>query len=161
MSVNKELKHLLIIPEDNANRQLVIGFLLRKNASCQTLRVAGGWLKAFEAFTRNSCQELGKYPHRHVVVVIDFDDQIQSRSERFAKLVPNEFKDRVFLLGSRSEPEKLKTAMQHKTLETIGGRLADTCLEDDSQSLWAHELLTHNLNERRRMMNTLGIDFWR
>ncbi|MGS0743548.1 hypothetical protein ACVBEF_17245, partial [Glaciimonas sp. GG7] len=48
---NKFLPHLLILPEDDANRELANGFLLDDRVlerNIQVLKPAGGWKKAVE-----------------------------------------------------------------------------------------------------------------
>ena len=49
MSVNKYLPHLLILPEDDANRELANGFVLNhavNSRAVQILPPAGGWKKS-------------------------------------------------------------------------------------------------------------------
>jgi hypothetical protein len=44
MSVNRYKQHVLILPEDDANRQIANGFLLDVNArQVQVQNVGGGW----------------------------------------------------------------------------------------------------------------------
>lgn len=52
MSINAYKPHLLVLPEDDANRQIADGFVLDSNCNyraIQVLRVAGGWLKVTTA----------------------------------------------------------------------------------------------------------------
>ena len=45
MSVNRHKPHLLVLPEDDANRQLARGFELELSTrQFQVLQPAGGWL---------------------------------------------------------------------------------------------------------------------
>ena len=54
MSVNKHLPHILVLPEDDANRQLANGFLLQVDPTrmrqMQVLPVAGGWTAVLDQF---------------------------------------------------------------------------------------------------------------
>ncbi len=54
MSVNRELPHVMVLPEDDANRQLALGFHLQVDWRCkrqmQVLRVAGGWREVLDRF---------------------------------------------------------------------------------------------------------------
>ena len=53
MSVNKYLPHVLVLPEDDANRQLANGFLLDRalmTRSIQVLAEAGGWTAVLDRF---------------------------------------------------------------------------------------------------------------
>lgn len=62
MSVNRHLPHVLVLPEDDANRQIANGFLLHHaigNRKIQVLEEAGGWLHAVE--TEALRASLGSY----------------------------------------------------------------------------------------------------
>ena len=75
MSVNKYLPHVLVLPEDDANRQLANGFLLDESLSMrqiQVLEVAGGWKEVLNRFNSDHIGEMDKYQERFVVLLIDF-----------------------------------------------------------------------------------------
>lgn len=151
MSVNKERPHLLIIPEDDANSQLARGFHLRvKNAErqLQVLPAAGGWLKAVDALKFDHLLGLQKYAGRHLLLLIDFDED-QNRFDEVQNQIPENLRDRVFVLGTWSEPEKLKPSLGR--LESIGEQLALECAEQTLGATWAHELIKHNLDEAMRL----------
>jgi hypothetical protein len=49
MSVNKYEDHVLVLPEDDANRQIANGFILNSNVkerAIQVLPIADGWDKS-------------------------------------------------------------------------------------------------------------------
>lgn len=49
MAANRYRRHLLVIPEDDANRQIMIGFVLGLSVNSRLVQVeppAGGWLRA-------------------------------------------------------------------------------------------------------------------
>lgn len=53
MRINKYKPHILVLPEDDANRQIANGFLLEKTlnqSAIQVLPPAGGWKKVVEEF---------------------------------------------------------------------------------------------------------------
>ncbi len=65
------------------------------------------------------------------------------------KRIPEDLRERVFILGVWSEPEQLKKNLG-QSFEKIGESLAQACINDDDE-LWQHELLKHNLKEIERM----------
>lgn len=156
MGVNKYRAHVLVVPEDEATRQLANGFLLhhRLNATCIDVRPpCGGWLKVLEDLKTIHADGLRKYPERHVVLVVDFDEAFNSRIKKFRKECPQDVADRVYVLGVFSEPEPLRAAIG-KPLESIGTDLAEACAEDDA-GLWGHDLLKHNEAEQARLLENV------
>ncbi len=154
MSVNKYRDHLLVLPEDDANRQIANGFLLHpglNERAIQILPPAGGWIKVRETFRYGHISEMMKYPRRMMLLLIDFDlheDRINDVKEQ----IPADLADRLFVLGAHSEPEDLKKNMpeQNNTYEKIGKSLAQDCV-DQTDHVWGHELLKHNKKEIDRM----------
>ena len=151
MSVNKYRPHVFVLPEDDANRQLAIGFL-RDQAlrieRVQVLREAGGWTKVLEKFRSVHVVELDRYPQRFLVLLIDFD----SNQERFAKTqveIPEHLTERVFILGVLSKPEALKQA-NLGSYEDIGLAMAKDC-RAETDATWGHHLLRHNAGELDRL----------
>ena len=131
MSVNKQKPHILVLPEDDANRQLANGF----NKSCDNIRqmqvlpVAGGWRKVLEEFRSVHSSLLEKYPFRFLILLIDFDNHLQERQTEIQAVLhqaPPDVKDRVFVLGILTEPEDLRSRLA-KPLEEIGAELAGEC----------------------------------
>lgn len=152
MSVNGYLPHLLVIPEDDKNREIANGFILDirvKTARIQVLPPAGGWLKVVEKFVDNFVISMQNFPERRVLLLLDFDNKIVARTAYVQGCIPPPLADRVFLLGVKSEPEKLITACNRKT-EPIGEALADECANNQTV-LWAHPLLAHNAAELARL----------
>jgi hypothetical protein len=153
MSTNKYRPHVHILPEDAANRQIANGFLLNPlldldQRAVQVLRPAGGWGKVLQEFKEVHIPEMKKNSHRRIVLLIDFDDKL----DRFCKItseIPTDLRDRAFILGARSTPEKLKTAFG-KTFEGIGSSIARDCAEE-TRTVWSHDLLKHNKTELDRM----------
>lgn len=150
MSVNKDRPHILVIPEDDANNDLLNGFLLEcPTRQIRAPEVAGGWRKVLENFQTTHLGEMERNQFRLIVLLIDFDGR-PDRLERAKEVIPDNLNDRVFVLGVWTEPEKLKSALSGYSLEDIGGALAKDC-RDQSDKTWSHELLRHNAPELERL----------
>lgn len=156
MSVNRYQPHLLVLPEDDANRQLVNGFLTDPSLNLRVVQVlppAGGWSKVHNNFLASHLSQLRKYQQGHLVLLIDFDDQIEDRTNYFKDAVPSDVADRIYLLGTSGEPEPLRKSCGI-SLEKIGERLANACSHDEG-GLWEHELLQHNQAEVERLVKNV------
>jgi hypothetical protein len=152
MSVNRHQPHVLVLPEDDANRQLANGFYLQialhQQRQMQVLRVAGGWNEVLNLFNSEHATEMDRYPLRHMVLLLDFDED-QRRLERAKARIPDRLAQRVFILGSSREPEALKRAGLG-TYEQIGSALAEDCSRG-TDSMWSHALLQNNAEELDRL----------
>jgi hypothetical protein len=152
MSVNKERKHIFVLPEDRANEQLANGFQQAVDSTRQrqmlVLGVAGGWRNVLTLFASDHVIEMDSNPNRFMVLLIDFDDK-ENRLEVAKKAVPAHLADRVFVLGSSKEPQDLKRA-KLGSYETIGRALAKDC-RDETDTTWGHNLLQHNAGELDRL----------
>ncbi len=161
MSANRRLPHVVVLPEDNLDRELAIGFrlfpsLLSRNMD--VLNPAGGWMKVLEQFKSIHVRKMNKFEQMFMVLIIDFDYQ-GDRLSVAKREIPAELSDRVFILGVWSNPEDLKRAVKekYKTLscEEIGEKLAQEC-HLTKLDLWGHDLLKHNQSEIARMQNNLA-----
>lgn len=151
MNKNKYPPHVSVLPEDDANRQLVAGFLLDPYLSSHrinVLRVAGGWLKALDRFKSGHIAEMKKNQNRYMVLLIDFDGR-EGRLDEAKAVVPDDLKERVFILGAWSKPEDLRKDGLG-SYETIGQALAKDCREE-TDTTWGHRLLRHNAGELDRL----------
>lgn len=152
MSVNRERPHVFVLPEDDANRQLANGFILELDPvfsrNMQVLPEAGGWMEVLERFKTDHVTGMERYPHRFIVLLIDFDGH-EDRLQQAKAAVPVSVADRVFLLGTLSEPEALKKA-NLGSYEAIGSALAKDC-RDGTNTVWQHDLLRHNESELERL----------
>ncbi len=162
MSINKHQPHVWIIPEDRADEQLANGFIQHPAIdravaarAVQVVRPAGGWTAVIEMFIREYVSWLRRFAdHAHVVMLIDFDDKdIEGRRAHFDRNIPEDVKPRVFVIGSKVDPEALQRELS-MTRERIGSALAEDCLKQDSE-LWRHEHLVHNSSELERMSTTI------
>lgn len=154
--MNKKVPHVYAIPEDDADRQMADGFCLHDsvdNRRIQVMPPVGGWTNVLRKFIDEYIPILRRYPVAHVVLIIDFDGCTDERRARFEEAIPSDLKTRVFVLGSRDEPETLKSALRI-SLEQIGARLADDC-DQGTSLVWDHEQLRHNDADRQRLDQTV------
>jgi hypothetical protein len=149
MSVNRDKPHVLILPEDDANKDLATGFQLEilNIRQMQVLPVAGGWTKVLHSFQLDHVIAMEANPNRFMILLIDFDAQ-QDRLDRADAFIPPHLKDRVFILGAWTEPEQLRSDLG--LYEGIGRAMARDCREG-TRTIWGHELLRHNASELDRL----------
>jgi hypothetical protein len=149
--VNKHRPHVFVLPEDDANRQLAIGFALEVSARFSrqvfVLPVAGGWTQVLERFLSDEVVDMEGSPDRYMVLLIDFDRNEERLSHVYSR-IPEHLRDRVFILGVWSEPEELKKALG--SCEGIGAAMARDCREE-TNTTWDHALLRHNAGELARL----------
>lgn len=152
MSVNRNKPHVLILPEDDANKDVAKGFHLelRSIRQMQVLPVAGGWTKVLECFESDHAGEMGNNPNRFMVLLIDFDGH-HDRLDHARAVIPPHLSDRVFVLGAWTKPEKLRSAGLG-SYEAIGRAMAKDCREG-ARTIWEHDLLRHNASEFDRLHN--------
>jgi hypothetical protein len=152
MAPNQEERHILVLPEDDANRQLANGFHLQvlrdRQRQMQVLRVAGGRDRVLRLFQAEHATEMRECKHRYMVLLIDFDNDA-ARLQNAQAMIPEDLRDRVFILGSWSNPEALKRA-ELGSYEDIGSKMAQDCREE-TNTIWGHELLRHNTGELDRL----------
>ncbi len=150
--MNKYKDHVYVIPEDDADRQIADGFVQHHEMDdrrIQVMPVANGWSHLLDTFKQEYIQLLKNNLKAHVVMLIDFDGQFEERRARFQAEIPEVIEGRVFVVGSKINPETLKQAI-HKTFEEIGSALAGDCATGNTV-LWEHEQLSHNDPDRRRL----------
>lgn len=155
MAANRYRPHLLVIPEDDANRQIMIGFVLGLSVNSRLVQVeppAGGWLRARDRFGNEIQPTLTMYPERLVLLLIDCDGD-PSRLDELRASVPSALTERVFVLGAGTEPEELRNELG--TFEAIGRTIAGQCLQG-SDEVWGHAMLRHNLPEVKRFREAAG-----
>jgi hypothetical protein len=150
MSVNKYLPHVLVLPEDDANRQLANGFQLDQLLDTRRLQIleeAGGWQEVLDRFQADHVPEMDRNTNRFMVLLIDFD-KVGDRLNNVRATIPDRLRERVFVLGAWSEPEDLRRNLG--SYETIGLAMARDC-RDNTEVTWAHALLCHNAGELERL----------
>lgn len=150
--MNKERPHIFVLPEDDANRQLANAFHLQldwsKQRFMQVLPVAGGWHEVLNLFVSDHIPGLERWASRFMILLIDLDNNPQ-RLAHALQGIPGHLRNRVFILGVLSEPERLRAALR-KPLEAIGSELADDC-RNGVDGTWNHDLLKHNGPELVRL----------
>ncbi len=154
MSTNRHKLHILILPEDDANRQIATGFILNESLNQRAIQVlpsAGGWKRVVEKFKDDYISTMLQYPNRMIVLMIDFDNDQEARLSFVKHEIPDYLINRVFVVGVKSEPENLKREIR-KTFEGIGEALANDC-SDNTNKTWSHALLIHNKVEVDRMIS--------
>jgi hypothetical protein len=151
VGVNKDLDHVLVLPEDKANGDIATGFQLEVPFECyrqmQILKPAGGWLAVLSVFNSEHVNAMQAYPRRYMVLLIDSDGE-KDRIDKVTAKIPTHLRDRVFILGSLVDPEALKAEIG--SYETIGRALAADCRQGTSDT-WNHQLLIHNQSEVERL----------
>ena len=150
--MNDYKPHVLVLPEDDANRQLANGFLMDPfllHHGIQVLEPAGGWLRVLDRFVADNVSGMQQFEQRHMVLLIDFDNRGEERLAEVKNRIPSRLIDRVLVLGVWTEPEALKRATRD-SFETIGKAMARDCREGTSE-MWNHELLQHNSGEISRL----------
>ena len=155
MRVNKYVKLVLVLPEDDANSEIANGFLSYHAIdprAIQVLPCVGGWSKVRDAFLSDHVAEMQRYPNRYMVLLVDFDNE-PNRFNQMTKDTPGNLTDRVFVIGVLSHPEELPRA-ELGSKEEVGTKLASECY-DETRDAWNHDLLRHNDNELGRMTTLL------
>lgn len=151
MSVNKHLPHVLVLPEDDANRQIANGFHLEvdplRARKLQVLMEAGGWAQVRDQFLDNEVAGMERYPARFMVLIIDSDGDA-NRVGGFVAAIPVNLRERVFVISTLTEAEDLKP--DFGSFEQIGSQLAQDCRED-TDAIWGHDLLKHNAADIARL----------
>jgi hypothetical protein len=151
MSCNKFQPHILVLPEDDANRQVANGFLMHESLVVRNIQVlpeVGGWIEVLNHFNIDHVAGMDRYQDRLMVLLIDFDHHPE-RLNYAKNMVPERFAERVFVLGALSEPEDLR-AEGLGTYEKIGSDMAQDC-RDQTNTIWGHDLLRHNVSELARL----------
>lgn len=148
--------HVYVIPEDDRDRQIADGFVLHDQVDDRRIRIvppAGGWRNVLQTFVDEYVTLLSANPNDHVVMLIDFDGNYDSRLAEFGQRIPEALKARVFVIGPEQTPEKLKKDMS-KSYEEIGLALAHDCYAG-TEIAWGHEQIKHNDPDRQRLLETV------
>lgn len=162
MNINKYKDHLVIMPEDRAEEEIANGASNSLNIDNRVVHIdkpARGWLKVVKRYKDQVVQEMLKNEFLHVILLIDFDcdstkgDTPEKRFFQVLKEIPDNLKDRTFVLGTLDEPEDLKTKLS-MSLEKIGETLAEDC-PDKRNQLWNDDMLKHNTPELERLIKTV------
>ena len=158
---NNYKHHLRVILEDEPYRDILNGISLSLNVKGELLDIrnpCNGWAKVFKEL-ENEIKILEKFKLRYLLIIIDFDYEFESRYKMFSDLVPDEYQDRIFILGvDNKESEELKTFFSMSDFEKIGKKLVEDCPKSNLTN-WQNRHLDCNLIEIERMKNS-GIFEW-
>lgn len=149
MALNRERPHLLVLPEDDATRSIAVGFADVAIGQMQVLDSARGWPNVRDEIGTTFAGKLRRYPHCHLVLLIDFDDVFNDRMAAFQAVIPQDIAGRVFVLGAYTEAETLRRECGLK-FGPIGQALAGEC-ERGEALLWNHPQVKHNELEVQRL----------
>jgi hypothetical protein len=86
-----------------------------------------------DRFTADHVVGMDKFPTRFMILLLDFDSNA-NRLEDVRAVIPDQLRDRVFVIGAWSEPEALRQAGLG-SCETIGKALAADC-RDGTDRTW-------------------------
>ncbi len=157
--MNKYQFALLVVPEDQANKDLVIG---ARDSQPNTIQnkiriepVPGGRDEVWTATIHDYLPRLERYERWHLVLVIDHDADVPKIQQHFDELIPQSLKSRVWVLGCRSEPESCRSRLGRPgPLRELGSELFNSCMTQLSP-LWDHNELNHNKAQLESLRKTL------
>ena len=92
MSAQKYGPQVLVLPEDDANKDIANGFFNHDAIDQRAVKIlpcAGGWSKVRDAFSSDHVTEMQKYPKRYMVLLVDFDEK-STRFDDMTKDIPEE-----------------------------------------------------------------------
>lgn len=158
MSANRYDPHVLIISEDDANRQIAVGFSMQCTSKQLIIETeVGGWLKVRDRFLSRDVKIMRRYTSRFVIMLIDCDGRL-GRVAEIRSEIPQDVADRTFILGCKSEPEDLRTAGLG-SFEKIGISIAEEC-SAVTTTYWNHDLLSHNISELANLREAVCDILW-
>ena len=112
------------------------------------LQEAGGWTQVLERFKSDHVVGMNRYSGRFMVLLIDCDGD-ETRLTKAKAEIPEHLTERVFILGTMTNPEALRQA-NLGSYEGIGLAMAEDCREG-TDTIWGHDLLRHNASELDRL----------
>ncbi len=156
MSVNRYQKYLIVLFEDRAYHDLFLGLNFSRKQQISQKPILQGFDDVYFQLTNHqslTLQELKTYQKAYVLACIDADLDSQSESKilQLKNAISDEYKERVFIIGSKHEAEQIKHAIigQGKWA-TVSEKLENSCKNDQCE-LWQNEVLQHNLEELQRL----------
>jgi hypothetical protein len=157
VSVNVHRPHLIVIPEDKANRDIINGFSEYLEINQRQFWVedlARGWTNGSKRLDELARGHMIKYTHSYAVLVIDFDGQ-EDRGSKIRLALPKAVRDRIFIIGALSEPESLRddTGLSY---EGLGRQMAKSCSESNFDFWQRQKLLRHNMQEVGRLSESVS-----
>lgn len=162
MAVNRYRNHLVIYLEDKPYRGIVNGVKTLPKVNDHVIDArppCGGWSKVF-AELKDNLKLLNAKPEMHAVLLMDFDNDFESRRKQFDSIFSEQpCWERVFLLGiDEKESEDLKTTLRQSNNEAVGKLLLKKCPEETTDD-WQNPHLKCNEAEIGRMREA-GVFTW-
>ncbi len=152
MSPNDYKPQLIVLVEDDTHRQIVNGFCLDLNVAMDRIHLlqeARGWVNVKDKFEKIYIPKLRQNVNKHILLIIDWDIY-QNRGTYVQEYIPEDIKNRVFILVFNPNPEILRNDTK-KSFKNIGKALAKACSEREN-GLWEHPVLLDNKPELERMI---------
>ena len=158
MGINRCKPHLTVFLEDKPYRDIFNGIKRLHYVNCNILDVkhpCGGWVKVFSNFEEN-LPFINSNNNQYVLLVMDFDNNFQSRKSRFDELIQGQqCSNRVFLFGiEHKESEDLKRFLNITDNEKLGQSLLNSC-HDENCEVWKNIHLNVNFSEIERLQQSL------
>lgn len=159
MSVNNAKPYLIVLFEDNAYKDLFMGFDFSMQRQILLKPVCGGFPSVCVQLTNEKgvlLKELNQFSRAYVLALIDadLDNHPCSQKGKIDKLkteIDTKYQDRIFIIGSRIEAEDIKRKIIGKgSWKKVVQKLEESCKDDNCQ-LWQDEILKHNLDEIARL----------
>ena len=165
--MNEYKPHLKILCEDEINQNFAKVFILGLNnhqllsPQIETIKdVTGGWNKAVNDLNEVWLEQLRQNNHLFLLILIDSDGR-SNRLNEILSAIPEEFKERVFIMGCLHEPEILKQ-QSHSAIkqmnkkekvsdEAVGKVLFQHYKNNPKNNLWYSDELKHNADEIERL----------
>lgn len=166
--MNKYQPNLQILCEDKINRDIANGFILglhnhhfmNPSPIESYAELAGGWTKAVDNLSNFWIDNLRNNLNLFLLILID-SDRDPNRISQIISKIPNDLKERIFVMGCFNEPEILKQQshiaikqMDKKAKisnENVGKVLFQHCKDNPENNLWYSDELKHNLTEIERL----------
>jgi len=104
-------------------------------------------------FLDNLANTMNRFEKRFVLLLVDFDGIGERRFNAVVSQIPENLRNRVFVIGTVIEPERFSKDVG-LTLEELGQELARECL-DGEPKIWGSDHLKHNLPELEKMKQVI------
>ena len=127
--MNKYAPHIYVIPEDDADRQLALGFIRHDKVNELRIKVmtpANGWPNVLRIFETEYIQTLRNYTQAHVVMLIDFDGHFETRKAEFDQAIPDDLEARVGIHKQQTHDEAPHPRQPREAMNVNSKHVAST-----------------------------------
>jgi hypothetical protein len=146
VSYNKFNDHIVVLPEDDAIRQIAVEFQRSVGIRDRFVTVEmplGGWEKVRDRFATEWKRRLNASPKLRIVMLVDFDRDMDRRLG-FEEVIGESLRNRAFVIGWPDNAEALRVSL-NKSLGLIGKDAAESCVSNNPD-FWQHERLRNNVD---------------